>query len=60
MKVLMQGNKDLAKRTKIFHCKECGCEFEADKGEYECAGYQYNEAYYKCKCPCCGATALER
>ncbi len=53
MKILKEGNLELLKQTKRFSCSYCGCEFEADKGEYKTTN-QYNEYYHSCKCPCCG------
>lgn len=51
MKVIKQGNYDL-KQTKRFHCKNCGCIFEADKSEYK-DYVQYNQTEYLCECPTC-------
>lgn len=58
MKILKEGNLELFKQTKRFSCSYCGCEFEADKDEYNAIN-QYNEYSYFCKCPCCGKRAYE-
>ena len=33
MKIIVEGK--IPKKTKRFKCEHCGCEFEADEGEYE-------------------------
>ena len=53
MKILKEGNLELFKQTKRFSCSYCGCEFEADKDEYNV------EYSYFCECPCCGKRAYE-
>lgn len=53
MKIIKPGDKEKLKETKRFLCEYCGCEFEADKGEYN-VGEQYNETYYYHPCPTCG------
>lgn len=55
MKIIKPGDKEKLKETKYFVCKSCGCEFEADKGEYS-VGEQYNSTYYYHPCPTCGNT----
>ena len=55
MKIIKNGvipNKD---ETKRFVCSECGCVFEANKGEYKKVLYcgQILEGY-SCDCPNCG------
>lgn len=55
MRIIKKGNKDKLKETKHFLCSRCGCEFEADKGEYG-VGEQYNEIYFYHSCPTCGKT----
>lgn len=35
MQIVKEGNLEKAKKTKLFVCESCGCEFKADKGEYE-------------------------
>lgn len=52
MKIIKPGDVNKLKETKHFLCKYCGCEFEADKGEYS-IGNQYNEIYYYHPCPTC-------
>lgn len=59
MKIIKQGNKTNLKETKHFLCGFCGCEFEADKGEY-IVGEQYNSEYYCFPCPTCGKTVYSR
>lgn len=54
MKIIKVGNID--KKTKQFTCDECGCVFEANKGEYRLANQM--EALHDgieavCKCPYC-------
>ena len=58
MKIIKEGNLGLLKRTKRFECRECGCVFEADKGEYKESNCQW-ELEVTCVCPCCGNTVLE-
>lgn len=58
MKIIKKGREKDLKKTKRFTCRECGCVFEADKGEYQ-SGQQYNETYFFCKCPFCGKEAPE-
>lgn len=53
MKIIKKGDPGRLKAAKRFQCDECGCVFEADKGEYKC-NMRYNEEYFYCKCPCCG------
>lgn len=61
MKIIVEGK--IPKKTKRFKCEHCGCEFEADKGEYKRAkrleymfgGVEY-QTEYQCECPCCQET----
>lgn len=42
--------------TKIFRCMECGCEFEADKTEYESIFqtiHEKKELVFQSRCPEC-------
>lgn len=56
MKIIKPG---VLKRTdKLFICRNCGCEFEADVNEYKYHSCQYNQCVYVCKCPCCGKDAF--
>lgn len=58
MKIIKHGKPPKVKSTvKRFKCENCGCVFEADRGEYRCSS-QYNEYYFYCECPeCkCGST----
>lgn len=58
MHIIKQGKKP--KVTKIFECDNCGCRFEAEKGEYVASGQMEvihdGLPNYKCECPCCGVT----
>ena len=64
MKITKEGNIERAKRTKQFTCECCGCEFEADRGEYNNAlatdekGYHY--IMYWAFCPGCNEVAFEK
>lgn len=58
MKIIKNGDLSQVMQTKRFVCDVCGCEFEADKGEYR-SGSQYNKTYFTCTCPCCYKTANE-
>lgn len=51
MKILKPG-KDVLKPRK-FVCSYCGCEFIAEKNEYDSVFYN-NDFFYKCDCPNCG------
>ena len=54
MKIIKPGNPDLLLKEKTFICADCGCEFIANRDEYQYGGMQYNISYWKCICPCCG------
>jgi len=58
MHIIKEGDPDWKKKPIIiFNCNDCGCRFEAEKGEWEYApgiAQQMGEAKYQCKCPCCG------
>ena len=56
MNIIKKGDVNRLRKTKTFTCRECGCVFEANKGEYK-SGMQYNEEYYYCQCPTCNRTA---
>ena len=54
MKILVEGK--IPKKTKRFKCGNCGCEFEADEGEYKNAdqwAYLHDGIECQCECPCC-------
>lgn len=54
MKIIKCGHID--KKTKKFTCKECGCVFEANKGEYRLADqmeYMHDGIEAVCICPHC-------
>jgi hypothetical protein len=64
MKLIKQGLpkeevERIAKATKRFTCKRCGCIFEADKDEYSIRQCGYNETEYYCICPNCEIRADE-
>lgn len=64
MRILKQGLpkeevERIAKATKQFTCKRCGCIFEADKDEYGIRQCGYNETEYYCICPNCEIRADE-
>lgn len=54
MKIIKNGDLNKIRRTIRFTCKHCGCEFEADKEDYE---YQFsqreNYGWYETRCPYC-------
>lgn len=56
MEIIRQGNLLRTLKIKTFECPACGCMFKADNTEYDYAGMQYNQEYYKCPCPTCGRT----
>jgi hypothetical protein len=53
MEIIKPGNLQTTLKPKTFMCFNCGCVFMADCTEYEYAGMQYNQPYYKCLCPTC-------
>lgn len=53
MKIIKAGDLSTTLKPKRFICSNCGCVFTADCTEYEYAGMQYNQPYYKCLCPTC-------
>lgn len=53
MEIIQPGNLQTTLKPKRFICSNCGCVFIADCTEYEYAGMQYNQPYYKCLCPTC-------
>ena len=54
MKIIKQGDLKRLQGIKHFKCNYCGCEFKADKTEYQYSDLQYTTSYYKCDCPTCG------
>lgn len=52
IKIIKPGNDEKLKGTKTFFCRNCGCIFKADKGDYR-SDSQYNSIYYFCACPYC-------
>lgn len=60
MKIIVEGK--IPKKTKNFKCEHCGCEFEADKGEYKTTDqmtYFCDGAEWECECPCCHKTVYK-
>ena len=57
MKIINEGNAALAlaKRERIveFHCKLCGCIWEANKTEYRDESNQREGNQFSCMCPTC-------
>ena len=55
MNIIKQGKSPVT--TKIFNCDNCGCRFEAERGEYVASSQievmHDNLPDYKCKCLCC-------
>lgn len=43
----------------VFHCRACGCVYEAEYGEYNIYSDVFTQTYHKtlkeCKCPMCKA-----
>ena len=58
MKILCMGNIDKEEEER-FSCKNCGCIWLANKNEYFKISISFYEGMKKCKCPCCGTTALK-
>ena len=52
VKILKPGPKPNPDQPKIFSCLRCGCEFEADVGEYTTA-FQYHTVSFYSACPNC-------
>ena len=52
MTIIREGDIRKLKKVFRFECHNCGCIFEAEKGEYR-IGTHYNEDYYYCECPFC-------
>lgn len=70
MKILQHGHiPDPPKKTRRFKCVNCGCVFEADRSEYNCAGpwgvVQHHGRIvalpneYFCPCPECTGIGRE-
>lgn len=53
MKIIQDGNLERITKPMRFKCNECGCVFEAEKGEYKYELSGKNEDMYKCECPYC-------
>lgn len=60
MKIIVEG--EIPKKTKRFKCGNCGCEFEADEGEYKTTDqmtYFDDGTEWRCECPCCRKTVYK-
>ena len=55
MEIIKPGNIEFLRKIKNFKCLYCGCEFKADKNEYENWGSWRNLQCYLSKCPTCGS-----
>lgn len=55
MKILKEGDPKRLRRPIVFQCLNCGCEFEAEKYEYE----QNLHDGTCCRCPYCGTNTWE-
>jgi Zn finger protein HypA/HybF involved in hydrogenase expression len=53
MKIIKQGNLNIARKPLRFECKNCGTIFEAIKQEYIYCGDQREGDNWKCECPLC-------
>lgn len=58
MNILKHGDPDRIKAKKQFICYNCGCEFEAEKGEYFTRVGWFETSYF-CTCPDCNEVASE-
>ena len=59
MTIIKQGNLDWSKKPVRFECPDCGCIFDAIKGEYRSADAMealHDGIDYVCGCPWCGHT----
>lgn len=59
MEVIKHGNPDRIKQTKLFECKECGCIFKANIGEYRERYSHQSDFRLVCTCPDCNSEADE-
>lgn len=59
MKTIIQGNRELMKKTKYFYCNTCGWAGKADKDEYKEEEIPYQDFYYYVTCPCCQGIAKD-
>lgn len=54
MKIFKKGTPTKPEsKTKEFKCRICGCEFEAEDGEYKVIHNYRNDTYYEVECPFC-------
>ena len=53
MRIIKNGNLEKPKQIKRFKCDNCGCVFEAEKGEYKYMLLPRNDVIYGCECPYC-------
>lgn len=60
MKIIKNGSPAFALQTNFFRCDRCGCEFEANYGEYkqvDMVATIYTGILAECKCPFCRSIA---
>lgn len=55
IKIIKPGKLKNPKGTRRFLCLNCGCVFDADRGDYE-ASDQYQTTVYAAICPTCHHT----
>lgn len=53
IKIIKPGKLKNPKDTRRFLCLNCGCVFDADRGDYEANDGQYSETVYWASCPTC-------
>ena len=54
MKIIKPGKYVDLLKPRVFHCRKCGCEFEAGFTEYTILN-SFGSLSAECKCPICGA-----
>lgn len=57
-KIIKHRNKPEINKTYLFKCR-CGCEFEADREDYQPHSSPKNECFVKSDCPECGVAVYE-
>lgn len=62
MRIIKDGTIPIT--TVTFECDECGCIFDAEKGEYMYSSQMEvmhdGLGDYKCKCPCCNTMVFTK
>ena len=53
IKIIKPGKLKNPKDTRRFLCLNCGCVFDADRGDYEANDNRFNETEYWASCPTC-------